>query len=97
MNTVWQRWLLLPHALSNACLAPFVWMREFRWEADRLDMILGTAGFLALAAALLAGLVAAVLVIRAGIRREWPWLLVHLGGLAGSLTLANYWLAHHIA
>ena len=98
MKTIPQAWLLLPHALSGtAFAAAFAWIRHVGTNRSEPDLILGIAGFVALTAALIASIAAAVMHVRKGLRRSWPWLLAHGVGLALTLALASSWLGAHIA
>ena len=92
-------WFLVPHVLSSTCFAAaFAWMSVVETNRSDLDLVLGTAGFVALLAALLSSIAAAGLILfRRQQRRYWPWLLAHLGGLTLALGLADNWFATHLA
>lgn len=92
-------WFLTPHVLSSTCfVAAFAWMSAVGTNRSEPDLMLGTAGFITLVAALLSSIVAAVLILfRQRQRRHWPWLLAHLGGLTPALALADRWFATHLA
>ncbi|MCB9947811.1 MAG: hypothetical protein H6842_08275 [Rhodospirillaceae bacterium] len=98
MKTVSQLWFFLPHALSSACFAAaFAWMWHVGTNRTEPDRLLGYAGFIVLALALLASIIAAIALINGGLRRTWPWLLAHVAGLVVPLALASGWLGAHIA
>ncbi len=93
-----QLWCLAPHAVSIACFAAaFVWMSIEGTNRSNPDLNLAIVGYLALAAALISSVVVGFVVFRKGARRQWPWLLAHLGGLALALMLASRWLGSHMA
>ena len=98
MQTRSPYWFLAPHLLSCVCFAAaFLWMASVETNRSTPDLVLGIAGFAALAAALLSSIAAVVIVLRRDAGRGWPWLLVHLAGLAVTLALASNWLGAHIA
>ncbi len=91
-------WLLLPHALSAACFgAAFAWLFHAGTNRTLPDLYLAIGGFVALAAAVVATIVAVVLVFRSGARRFWPWLSIHLGVLCIAFLIAGEWLGAHVA
>lgn len=90
--------LLLPHALSALCFgAAFAWMSHAGSNRTDPDFYLAVTGYFLLAVALVATLVAVVFVFRAGVRRHWPWLSIHLAALCGLFLVAGNWLGAHIA
>lgn len=98
MKTVSQLWYFVPHALSSACFAAaLAWMGHVETNRSDPDRILGTAGFVVLALAGLASILAAIVLINGGIQRTWPWLLAHVAGIAVPLLLASAWIGAHIA
>ena len=98
MKIIPQAWLLLPHALSaTAFAAAFAWIWHVGTNRSEPDLILGIAGFVALAVALIVSIAAAAAHLRKGLRHSWPWLLAHAAGLGLALALASRWLGAHIA
>lgn len=98
MKHATQLWLLVPHALSVACFgAAFAWFAYIGSNRTMPDLYLGTAGYVALAAAVITTLVAIVLVFKAGVRRFWPWMVIHLAAVCVAFLIAGSWLGAHIA
>ena len=89
---------LAPHAVSVACFfAAFAWLFAVGANNTLPDLYLAIAGFVALAAALIASITACVILIWSGEGRYWLWLLAHLGALVLALALASIWIGAHLA
>ncbi len=92
-----QLWCLAPHAASVAFfVAAFVWMLIVGTNRSQPDLNLAIVGYVALPVALVTTIAWCFTAFRQGVRRIWPWLLGHLGGLALALALAAVWLGAHL-
>lgn len=98
MKSALQLWLLLPHAISAACFAAaFAWLSIAGTNRTMPDLYLAIGGFVALGAAVIATIAGVAIVFRKGVRRLWPWILVHLAAVCVLLLTAGGWIGAHLA
>ena len=91
--------LLAPHALACVLfVTASIWMEFIQTNRSAPDLYLAIAGFVALAAAVLASLFfLGLVIVRPEARRGWPWLMVHLGALVLVAAMASEWFGTHLA
>lgn len=98
MTSARQLWLLLPHAISAACFAAaFGWLSIAGTNRTMPDLYLAIGGFVALGAAVIATIVGVAIAFRRGVRRSWPWILVHLAAVCVLVLTAGEWIGAHLA
>ena len=98
MKPKWLLWSYVPHILSSACFATaFVWISIVETNRSDPDRLLGTVGFLGLAAAVAATVAAVTLLVRHRVKLGWLWQSAHVGGLVLAMALGHNWLGAHIA
>ncbi|MEM8854086.1 MAG: hypothetical protein AAGD34_10340 [Pseudomonadota bacterium] len=94
---MWPLYVLAPHALSlGAFLGAFYVISVVGHNRSDLDLTLGQIGY----ASGIIGIVMTLFMIFWVISRrgdKWPWLVVHLGALAGVVWAGFQWLGMHIA